>query len=338
MKNNRSAFTLVELLVVIAIIGVMVGLLLPAVQAAREAARRMSCGNNLKQIGLATHNYESAYRQMPPSRIEIGTAGAANAHHAGWQLMVLPFMEQTALFEQYNKNRSWYDQVNGPAIITKVPGFVCPSAPEGRSMPSAMRLTARNLSWGSPVLGSSDYAAINNIRKSAWTVSGGTMPAPDAREKPGALFPSTPGRGIKFAEILDGLSNTIMIVEDAGRPEVWINGKLTANPNGTSGDGILGTLHVEEGWGWADLQDSFSLDGANQQGIANKTNKTTFVVTQNGSCMINCTNDGEIYSFHSGGAHSLRCDGSVQFLSAQMDGLLLVNLCTKNQREVIVEK
>ncbi len=122
MKNNRSAFTLVELLVVIAIIGVMVGLLLPAVQAAREAARRMSCGNNLKQIGLATHNYESAYRQMPPSRIEIGTAGAPNAHHAGWQLMVLPFLEQTALFEQYNKNRSWYDQVNGPAIITKVPG------------------------------------------------------------------------------------------------------------------------------------------------------------------------------------------------------------------------
>ncbi len=144
--------------------------------------------------------------------------------------------------------------------------------------------------------------------------------------------------GIKFAEILDGLSNTIMIVEDAGRPELWINGKLTPNPNGTSGDNIFGTLHVEEGWGWADLQDSFSLDGASQQGIANKTNKTTFVVTQNGSCMINCTNDGEIYSFHPGGAHSLRCDGSVQFLSAQMDGMLLVKLCTKNQREVLDDK
>ncbi len=285
-------------------------LLLPAVQAAREAARRMSCGNNLKQIGLATHNYESAYRQMPPSRIEINTP---LKHHAGWQVMVLPFLEQTALYEQYNKNRSWFDQVNGPAITTKVPGLVCPSAPEGRSMPSAVRMTARDLGWGTPVLGSSDFAAINNIRKSAWVSSGGTMPAPDAREKPGALFPTAPGRGVKFAEILDGLSSTIMIVEDAGRPEVWINGKLTANPNGATGDNIFGTLHVEEGWGWADLQDSFSLDGANQQGIANKTNKTTFVVTQNGSCMINCTTMAR--SIRSIQAELTRCVAMVRYSS-----------------------
>lgn len=333
MNRNRSAFTLVELLVVIAIIGIMVGLLLPAVQAAREAARRMQCGNNLKQIGLAIHNYESAYRQMPPSRIEIN---APLKHHAGWQVMVLPFLEQTALYEQYRKERSWFDQQNAAAITSKVTGFVCPSAPGTRSMPIAARMIARDITWGTPQLASSDYPAINNVRKSTWVVSGGTMPTPDAREKPGALFPKTPGLGVKFAEILDGLSNTIMIVEDAGRPEVWINGRLTPNPS--SGTDILGTLHVEEGWGWADLQDSFSLDGSNTQGIANKTNKTTFAVTQSGNCMINCTNDGEIYSFHAGGAHSLRCDGSVQFLSQQMDGLLLVKLCTKDLREVIEDK
>ena len=339
MNRHRSGFTLVELLVVIAIIGIMVGLLLPAVQAAREAARRMQCGNNLKQIGLAIHNYESAYRQMPPSRIEIDPP--LPRHHAGWQMMALPFMEQTALYEAYRKDVSWFDQQNQAAITTKVSGFLCPSAPDARSMPSAVRMNARRITWGQPNLGSCDYSAINNIRKAAWEANGGTMPLPIARQKPGALFPKAPGMGVKFAEILDGLSNTIMIVEDAGRPEVWIIGRISANPRG--GTDVLGTPHVEEGWGWADLQDSFSLDGGNVAGIPNSTssNATTtppHATTINGNCMINCSNDGEIYSFHTGGAHSLRCDGSVQFLTQQMNGLLLVQLCTKDLREVIEEK
>lgn len=331
--HRRNAFTLVELLVVIAIIGILVGLLLPAVQAAREAARRMQCGNNLKQIGLALHNYESAYRQMPPSRIEIN---APVRHHTGWQVMALPFMEQTALYDSYKKDRSWFDAQNEAAITTQVPGFVCPSAPATRSMPSEARMVARRITWGTPNLGASDYSAINNIRRAAWVVNGSDMPAPISRQRPGALFPKAPGMGIKFAEILDGLSNTIMIVEDAGRPEVWISGRVAPNPRG--GGGVLGTPHVEEGWGWADLQDSFSLDGGNELGVPNATNKSTFAVTRQGNCMINCSNDGEIYSFHVGGAHSLRCDGSVHFMSQQMDGLLLVKLSTKDLREVIEEK
>lgn len=335
MNRHRSGFTLVELLVVIAIIGIMVGLLLPAVQAAREAARRMQCGNNLKQIGLAIHNYESAYRQMPPSRIEIDPP--LPRHHAGWQMMALPFMEQTALYEAYRKDVSWFDQQNQAAITTKVSGFLCPSAPDARSMPSAVRMNARRITWGQPNLGSCDYSAINNIRKAAWEANGGTMPLPNARQKPGALFPKAPGMGVKFAEILDGLSNTIMIVEDAGRPEVWISGRISANPRG--GTDVLGTPHVEEGWGWADLQDSFSLDGGNNAGIPNSSaSASPHATTINGNCMINCSNDGEIYSFHTGGAHSLRCDGSVQFLTQQMNGLLLVQLCTKDLREVIEEK
>ncbi len=332
MSNRRSGFTLVELLVVIAIIGIMVGLLLPAVQAAREAARRMQCGNNLKQIGLAFHNYESSYKKLPPSRIEIDTPWK---FHAGWQVMTLPYLEETALFELYKKELNWYDQQNNPAATTVVKGFICPSAPGTRTTPSATLMTPRAITYGTPSFGPSDYAAINNIRRSAWVINGSDMPGTISREKPGALFPKTPGLGIKFAEIRDGLSNTIMIVEDAGRPDIWVNGSNIRNP----ATGIaLGSPHVEEGWGWADLQDSFSLDGSNQQGIANKTNKTTFVVTNNGSCMINCTNDGEIYSFHTGGAHSLRCDGSVQFMSQQMDGLLLVKLCTKDLSETIEEK
>jgi len=332
MTQRRPGFTLVELLVVIAIIGIMVGLLLPAVQAAREAARRMQCGNNLKQIGLAFHNYESSHKKLPPSRIEINTPWR---FHAGWQAMTLPYLEEIALYELYRKDLNWYDQRNNPAATTKVNGFMCPSAPGTRVTPSAALMTPRLITYGTPSFGPSDYAAINNIRRSAWVINGSDMPGTISREKPGALFPKRPGLGIKFSEIMDGLSNTIMIVEGSGRPDVWVNGRNALNP----GTGIAsGTQFVEEGWGWADLQDSFSLDGSSDKGIANRTNSSTFVVTNNGSCMINCTNDGEIYSFHTGGAHSLRCDGSVQFLTAQMDGLLLVKLCTKDLKEIIEEK
>ncbi|MCA9135039.1 MAG: DUF1559 domain-containing protein, partial [Planctomycetales bacterium] len=99
----KKGFTLVELLVVIAIIGVLVGLLLPAVQAAREAARRMQCSNNLKQMGLALHNYESAYRTFPPSSISVGWC-CSSPSAATWGLYILPYLEQGNLANQYNFN------------------------------------------------------------------------------------------------------------------------------------------------------------------------------------------------------------------------------------------
>ncbi len=138
MSQRREGFTLVELLVVIAIIGILVSLLLPAVQAAREAARRMKCSNNLKQIGLAMHNYESAHGQMPPSRIEIASPWK---HHAGWQCMVLPYIEEVPLYEKYQKNLSWFEQGNVPASTTAVQTFLCPSAPGTRGTPTAALMT-----------------------------------------------------------------------------------------------------------------------------------------------------------------------------------------------------
>jgi len=346
MGFKRRGFTLVELLVVIAIIGVMVGLLLPAVQAAREAARRMQCGNNLKQIGLGLHNYESTYRVLPPSRIEYNPtpaeiAAGRNRLHAGWQSMILPYVEQIALYEQYNRSRNWFDQLNYPATTTAVQTFLCPSAPQNRAgVPQAIMVARNPTIWfgQAVVFGGSDYPAINNIRRAAWVCAGSDMPGIRQRQIPGALFPRQPLLGVKFSEVLDGLSSTICVVEDAARPEMWINGRLGLNPRG--GGPHTGTTFVQEGYGWADLQDSFSLDGANIAGLPNTTSGTApaFTTVINGNCMINCTNDGEIYSFHVGGAHALRCDGSVHFMSQQMDGLLLVSLSTKDQREVIEEK
>ena len=147
-RSSRIAFTLVELLVVIAIIGILVGLLLPAVQAAREAARRMQCSNNLKQLGLAILNYESAYRKLPAGRIApacLNTTVTTNAARPGQNIhglaTLLPFIEQSALYAKFNLSAPFGDYTRGPAMAvpsafvsgnaklaaTPIPGFYCPS-------------------------------------------------------------------------------------------------------------------------------------------------------------------------------------------------------------------
>src|SRR5512137_843597 len=130
-EHSRRGFTLVELLVVIAIIGVLVALLLPAVQAAREAARRMSCSNNLKQIGLALHNYEGTYRVLPPSRIDINLP----RFQQSWVSLALPFIEQGTIHAKYNFGNNWYDPINDPLTTARLSVMLCPSVPSARELP-----------------------------------------------------------------------------------------------------------------------------------------------------------------------------------------------------------
>jgi prepilin-type N-terminal cleavage/methylation domain-containing protein len=115
---GRRGFTLVELLVVIAIISILMGLLMPAVQKAREAAARISCANNLHQLGLAMHHYENNYEVLPPSRLKEG--------YATWAVLILPFIEQDNLYNRWNLKRTYYDQID-PARLTSVRIYFCPS-------------------------------------------------------------------------------------------------------------------------------------------------------------------------------------------------------------------
>ena len=326
MQRTRQGFTLVELLVVIAIIGILVGLLLPAVQAAREAARRMSCSNNLKQIGLALHNYESAHKKWPPSRISLTSP---TIFQQSWASMILPYIEQVNMHNNYKFGTPWYSPANDPMTTTRIPTMLCPSAPGDRDLPAANLYSAvTNASrTDRPVWGYSDYGSVNAVRNSSFVAAG--LPSLGTREVLGAL-----GRGpqaVPLATITDGLSNTAIIGEGAGRPSMYVSGKKAANPR--TGNIAFGLSTTADGWGWSDINSGFSIDGANAQGVQNDTTSsgnTTIV----GNCMMNCTNDSEIYSFHNGGAMFTFGDGSVQFLSQTLDAKTFIALLTRDRGDV----
>jgi prepilin-type N-terminal cleavage/methylation domain-containing protein len=301
--KRQRGFTLIELLVVIAIIAILVALLLPAVQQAREAARRTQCKNNLKQIGLALHNYESTFNMFPPSRINLSNP----TFQVSWNTMVLPYLEQANMYARYNFNRNWFDPTNDPITITQLPAFVCPDT---------------------PIWGYNDYGSVNAVRNAFIVMAG--LPSINTRDAMGAMGRG-PG-GTRIRDITDGTSNTMMIAEDAGRPRQYIGRNPGLNPR--VGNIAFGTQFTADGWGWADINNGFSVDGANTAGLQNNTSgsgNTTIV----GQCTMNCTNDSEMYSFHTGGVQTVMADGSVRFLSENMSAQTLVGIITLNGGEIV---
>lgn len=200
MSRNRrvSGFTLVELLVVIAIIGVLVALLLPAVQAAREAARRMQCTNHLKQIGLAMHNYHGVHNTFPPGRFvnPIDTQGRCFSAYAH----LLPYLEAETLFSQINFNANPEDAVNGPVLDQTIPFFLCPS--DGR----------RKLQGTS---------AVHNYPLNTGTTYPLSPRNATGTPVTGVYFENS---AVGFRDLLDGSSQTVCIsetIKSEGGPSIW---------------------------------------------------------------------------------------------------------------------
>jgi prepilin-type N-terminal cleavage/methylation domain-containing protein/prepilin-type processing-associated H-X9-DG protein len=304
----RRAFTLIELLVVIAIISVLIGLLLPAVQKVREAAARMSCQNNLKQIALACVGYEARGGTFPPSN-------TTRPPWHGWPALVLPDLEQETVRNIYAMTANWYDPVNEPARAARVKTFLCPSANGGRAGRSAVPGTP-----GSPFSGAAwDYTNVSVVAQPLLAYLNYPNPASYPTVWRGVMSST----GSRVADVTDGLSNTILITEDANRPEYWVKGKRVtdrAPPFGGDGPGVA------TGGVWADHQKGFGIEGTSPDGH-----------TLIGECAINCNNAYEVYAFHTGGANAAMADGSVRFLREGMSIRTLAALSTRAGGEVNAE-
>jgi prepilin-type N-terminal cleavage/methylation domain-containing protein/prepilin-type processing-associated H-X9-DG protein len=296
--SKRAGFTLIELLVVIAIIAVLVGLLVPAVQKVREAANRMSCQNNMKQFGLAMHNYAGTNSDRFPST-RVNTP--SNKFRA-WTVTVLAYVEQDNIGKLWDMNTRWDQGANLVNSQNRLKLFRCPSAPDARRNPSATL----------PALGPSDYLVFHQIRRRFYQANG--LPDP-GRDLTGAL---ENGRETPISSISDGTSNTFMILEDSGQPNSVILGRDTG-------------ATLPEGLGWADPDGvSGSIDGSNPTtGAINGSSSFA-----GGICTMNCNNFSEPYSFHSGGINALFCDGSVKFMAQGLAPRTFAALVTRDFGEV----
>lgn len=296
----RSAFTLVELLVVIAIIGVLVSLLLPAVQTAREAARRMSCQNNLKQFGLAMHNYHDTNKKLPAGMTAHTTNGNATGGWS-WGVALLPFMEQETIFDNIDFSGSPHASQNAAIIQTVIPTAICPSSPQ-------------------PTI--HDDFALPPMATSSYLGSAGIMryvPSQCAiQESEGSLVHE---KGFGFKDFTDGLSNTIMIGEVQWRAGVYPSGS-------DAGISIRNIPHFYGGevggpfWWFGDICSTGRNSGNNDYW-------RTFTVLRTAGRPMNYYDPGEsrwwdegqsaFGSSHPGGAQFAFADGSVQFINEHIE-------------------
>jgi len=351
----------VELLVVIAIIGILVGLLLPAVQAAREAGRRMQCSNNIRQVGLALHNFESAFKKVPTwikefSVLDTYAASASPFFMAtgdarrpmGVLGQLLPYMEQTNIYNRFDHRMPLICARNmpppfpggqmSPEIQQNVASFICPSTPETQSDYGPYLSQGGILPSGAQLkLGRTDYVPLRGVHSSLLQCIGEPIttttdnamlgcPAPttiDPNVQPRLKHVADPF--IKFAAVTDGLSNTIAFIEIAGKQNLYFRGRRIPGDWASSpwGPGIAGfTLNSFYG-DWNIARHSRGYSGANQA-----------QPNQGGCTAMGVLNLDQPYSFHTGGIQTIRGDNSVVFMSNAIDNRAYVSFVTRDGGEI----
>ena len=299
--RRRRAFTLIELLVVIAIIAILIALLLPAVQQAREAARRTQCRNNLKQLGLALHNYHDVYRMLPSGWIAVDN-GVQNAHDglngAGWGTMILPQLDQAPLFNQFDSRLAIHDPVNATFLDTVLPAFNCPSDPkeemwqieeEGAPGTVITELPTANYigNFGTEELDGCENAP-------------GTSPVrPNGQCHGDGVFYHN--SSVRFRDILDGTSSTFM----------------------------LGERRTDGRQGWYSTWPGMVAEG--EEAFQRILGSADHVPNDPAAHF------DDFSSHHEGGSQFLLGDGSVHFISENIDKGVYQSLATIQGNEVVSE-
>jgi prepilin-type N-terminal cleavage/methylation domain-containing protein len=281
-----KAFTLVELLVVIAIIGILVGLLLPAVQAAREAARRMQCSNNLKQLGLATHNYESTFRTFPPAGID--------SNEMSWAVMILPFMEQNNLYNRFDFAQGNWAARNRITIVrgVAVPMYQCPSAPADTQF--------------------STFGGEADVRTGHYhAVLGPTGPIANTNPVQNYSTIGNPALDFGVVATQGPFGNATSRSATATIPSINRMGSIT---DGTSNTALYGEFAWTGYANWRPWTRGYYTD--NRGTLLYLSKNITYPINSKFSLK---WNDGSFGSMHTGGGQFGRADGSVQFVSQSID-------------------
>jgi len=308
---SRSAFTLVELLVVIAIIGLLIALLLPAVQSAREAARRMQCMNNLKQIGLGLQNYDSVYRVFPKGG--AGSVSLTNpAIRARWRLSwgasILPFIEQAGAYEAINQREPYIHPSNLAVGQTLISTYRCPSAPQGELLrPNGDTLSSTTLYARTDYGGNYGERGLRCFPATSCANNYADIGIADGQGR-GTLMLGT-DKDVGIRDILDGSSHTILIGEaPEGLHSIWIGHKNVFDQS------VPLEARIRSVTSWASCNTVFKSRAGNF-----------------------CDFGQEFHSYHPGGSVFAFADGSSHFLVENIDIKLFSSLLSRRGGELVTD-
>ncbi len=345
---RRRAFTLIELLVVIAIISVLIGLLLPAVQRAREAANRSQCQNNLKQIGLALHTYHDQYKVLPQNHRP--PSAAAGTVRERWFTRILPFLEQQVIYSQYDNSSNWDStSTSTPPVATGYPGNLtltsqplalaqCPSAPNAGRLDYDPQT---NGGWsGTGIVAVTDYAGNYGVHPSFITANS-SIPSIAGISNPYGVITNNTGSDpspISLTDITDGTSNTIAVVESAGRPFLYNQGGVR--------QGVDLTVHGVNGGGWSRPASEFWLIGFQDKGgtvpggpytvnAANGVDTGGVFPLKAPTPPLGTDPSGQIFGFHGNIANVVLADGSVRSITSDITPAIIAALITRANNDVV---
>jgi prepilin-type N-terminal cleavage/methylation domain-containing protein len=338
---NRRGFTMVELLTVIAIVGMLIGILVPALQSARETARRSQCLNNIRQVGMAVLVCAETKRWLPAACYSADSANVAKFPKApegnpgrrehSWRAVIMPYLEEGSTLKNYDMNKHWWDQTsnaggnaadpslgvpvdsNAAVAMAHVNVFVCPSAPPVQkvSVPAAPVSDSARPALGAWLKnpGIADLETITGVNQGV--VSPERYPSGSSAAK-GILEKD---RVTRLREVADGMGKTILALECAGRPMVYRG----------SGNPVPGEVH--RGSGWADSLGPFMVSAIREDGLPG--------ASPNAGVPMGVTNDGAPFAFHRGGVNAVFGDSSARYLEPDMEIDVFCALVTKAGGEMV---